>query len=357
MSKQHLITKSDLRSTEWIDAPSQDLADGEARLQVDAFALTANNVTYAAFGGAPMFYWNFFPSPSDAMGRVPVWGFATVSESRAEGVEVGQRLYGYFPISEDLVVTPMKTSERGFFDAAAHRQALAPIYNFYSNIDTDPAYVADMEPQQMLFRPLYLTGWMICDSLMEGDPVPDAAVISSASSKTAIAAAHSLQRRGVKTVGVTSPRNVQFVKDTGLYDEVIEYDAISNYQASGKTAYVDFVGRPEFTKSVHTACGEHLIRSLTIGATDWEDERAPVADLPGPQPEFFFVPDYAANRAKQLPAGELDKRTGADLVAFYPVSKSFVTPTHIEGAEAITKAWQDTVEAVVPADQGLVCKI
>lgn len=356
MGKQHLITKSNLRATQWKDTDVQPLADGQARLSLDAFALTANNVTYAAFGGPPMHYWNFFPSGAEDMGRVPVWGFATVSESKAEGVTVGQRLYGYFPISEELVVTPMKTSPRGFFDAAEHRQALAPIYNFYSAIDTDPAYVAGTEAEQMLFRPLYMTGWMICDSLMEGDPKPDEAVISSASSKTAIATAHGLQRRGVKTVGVTSPRNMDFVKNTGLYDQVLEYDTISSFSASGNTAYVDFVGRPELTKAVHTVCGDHLKRSLVIGATDWEDSRAPVADMPGPQPEFFFVPDYAANRAKQLPAGELDKRTGADLVAFYPVSKSFVTPTAVEGTAAIEKAWLDTVDATVPANQGLVCK-
>ena len=355
MGKQHLITKSDLRATAWNDVEPQELADGQAKLSLDAFALTANNVTYAAFGGAPMHYWNFFPTDNAGMGRVPVWGFATVSESKAEGVAVGQRLYGYFPISEELVVTPMKTSPRGFFDAAEHRQGLAPIYNFYSFNDTDPAYVEGTEAQQMLFRPLYLTGWMICDSLMQGTPAPDAAVISSASSKTALAAAHSLQRRGVKTVGVTSQRNVDFVKQTGLYDEVLEYDAISSYSASGNTAYVDFVGRPELTKAVHTICGDHLKRSLVIGATDWEDSRTPV-EMPGPQPEFFFVPDYAANRAKELPPGELDKRTGADLVAFYPVSTSFVTPSAIEGAEAIEKAWRDTVDATVPADQGLVCK-
>lgn len=356
MSKQHEITKSDLRQTNWQDVDLPPLADGEARLSIDAFALTANNVTYAAFGGAPMHYWNFFPATSENAGRVPVWGFATVAASKADGVSVGQRMYGYFPISETLTVTPAKTSPRGFFDSAPHRQGLAPIYNFYSYIDTDPAYVEGTEPEQMLFRPLYLTGWMICDSLMEGDPVPDAAVISSASSKTAIAAAHSLKRRGVKTIGITSPRNIKFVEETGLYDEVFEYDRLADYQPSGKTSYVDFVGRPEFTKAVHEKCGDTLIRSLIIGATDWEDNRTPVADLTGPTPEFFFVPDYAANRAKQLPDGELDRRTGADLVDFYPVSRNFVTPKQLVGTEAITQAWVDTVDASIPAHQGLVCK-
>lgn len=355
MTKQHLISKANLRETQWVDAPARDLADGEVRLSLDAFALTANNVTYAAFGGPPMQYWNFFPAGDDAQGRVPVWGFATVAESKAEGVAEGQRVYGYFPISEELIVSPIRVSERGFMDGSAHRQGLAPIYNSYAFTSTDPAYVEGAEPEQMLFRPLYLTGWMICDFLMEASPRPDVAVISSASSKTAIAAAHSLQRRGVRTVGVTSPRNVDFVKKSGLYDEVLTYDDVASYNGTGTAAYVDFVGRPALTKAVHEACGENLAHSMVIGATDWETDRMPTADLPGPTPTLFFVPDYAANRAKQLPAGELDARTGKDLVSFYPVSRSFVTPKPVKGVDAIAQAWLDTVEANVPADQGLVC--
>ena len=356
MTKQHLISKSNIRETKWNDASPTDLADGDVRLSLDAFALTANNVTYAAFGGPPMQYWNFFPASDTSQGRVPVWGFATVAESKAEGITAGQRVYGYFPISEELVVSPMRVSERGFMDGAVHRQGLAPIYNSYAFTATDPAYVEGTEPEQMLFRPLYMTGWMICDFLMEADPRPDVAVISSASSKTAIAAAHSLQRRGVRTVGVTSPRNVEFVTKSGLYDEVLTYDDVSNYSGSGTAAYVDFVGRPALTKAVHEACGDSLAHSMVIGATDWETDRMPTADLPGPTPTLFFVPDYAANRAKQLPPGELDKRTGADLVAFYPVSRSFVTPKPVKGADAIAQAWVDTVEANIPADQGLVCE-
>ena len=355
MGQQHLITKNNLRDTQWRESGSSSLEAGQARLSIDAFALTANNVTYAAFGGAPMHYWNFFPSGDDGQGRVPVWGFATVKESQAEGVEVGQRLYGYFPMSEELIVTPMKTTPRGFFDAAEHRQGLAPIYNFYSFNATDPAYVEDVEDIQMLFRPLYLTGWMICDSLMQGEPTPDAAVISSASSKTALATAHGLQRRGVKTIGVTSARNVEFVTATGLYDTVIEYDAIASISPEGAMAYVDFVGRPEFTKAVHQAAGGNLRRSLIIGATDWEDKREPIADLPGPQPEFFFVPDYAANRAKDFGPGELDTLSGADMIAFYPVARALVTPTTVTGTDAISAAWVDTVDANIPANKGLIC--
>lgn len=355
MGKQHQISKSDIRTAAWAEVDSPELADGEARLRIEAFALTANNVTYAAFGGPPMHYWNFFPASDDSFGRVPVWGFATVAESKADGVAEGQRVYGYFPISEDLVVQPVRTSERGFMDGAPPRQGLAPIYNAYVYTANDPAYVEGTEPEQMLFRPLYMTGWMICDSLMNDGTPPESVVISSASSKTAIATAHGLKRRDIRTVGVTSPRNVGFVKQTGLYDEVLTYDSVSDHKPDSTVAYVDFVGRPALTRDVHVACGDKLIRSMLIGATDWETDRAPIADLPGPQPILFFVPDYAANRAKQLPPGELDKMTGKDLVAFYPISRTFVTPKTVSGAEAIAQAWRDTVDANVPADQGLIC--
>ena len=169
---QHEISKRDLRQTRWADQPLPPLTDGTVRVKVDAFALTANNVTYAAFGGPPMHYWNFFPATDAAFGRVPVWGFASVIDSRASGITIGQRVYGYLPIAETLTVEAVRVSERGFMDGAAHRAGLAPIYNTYSFNHQDPAYQAAYEAQQMLFRPLYLTGWMICDSLMHAAPAP-----------------------------------------------------------------------------------------------------------------------------------------------------------------------------------------
>ena len=157
-NQQHTITKSNLRETKWIEAPLGDLPADQVRLSLDAFALTANNVTYAAIGGPPMNYWNFFPTTDATTGRVPVWGFATVQASNVADITPGQRFYGYFPISETLDVAPINVSPNGFTDGAPHRQDLAPIYNTYIFTSNDPAYDPDFEAQQMLFRPLYLTG-------------------------------------------------------------------------------------------------------------------------------------------------------------------------------------------------------
>src|SRR5262245_45850753 len=122
------ISKSDLRIARAVDAAPSPLAEGTARLRLDLFALTANNITYAALGEGMLGYWAFFPAP-EGWGRPPVWGFATVVQSNAPGLAEGARFYGYFPIAEMLDVSPVTIGTRGFTDGAPHRAAKAPLYN------------------------------------------------------------------------------------------------------------------------------------------------------------------------------------------------------------------------------------
>lgn len=349
-----LIKRANLREGVWAEAKPGKLAAGAARLKVEGFALTANNVTYASFGEA-MGYWNFFPADDAAYGRVPVWGFATVTESNADGVAVGARVYGYLPISESFDVTPVRAGRDSFMDGAAHRQGLAPIYNTYIFTATDPGYDAKLEAQQMLFRPLFTTGFMIDDCLMEsGENVPETVVISSASSKTALALAHCLKQRGqVDAVALTSPGNKAYVEKLGLYARVCTYDEADRLHSRGLTAYVDFLGRPALTADVHNALRDRLVRSLVIGVTDWEGNRAPIA-LPDPQPEFFFVPTYAADRAKALGPDVLNARLGKAMRGFYSASTEYLTPQAAKGKAAIEQAWVDTLDAKVPPSTGLV---
>ncbi len=349
-----LIRRADLRDVVWTDAAPGALAPGAARLKVDAFALTANNVTYASFGEA-MGYWNFFPAADASFGRVPVWGFATVTGSNADGVAVGARVYGYLPISESFDVMPQRVGADSFMDGAACRQGLAPIYNTYIFTAADPGYDPRFEAEQMLFRPLFTTGFMIDDCLMEaGEPVPETVVISSASSKTALALAHCLKQRGqVEAVALTSPGNKAYVESLGLYARVCTYGEADRLHARGLTAYVDFLGRPTLTADVHNALRDRLVRSLVIGVTDWEGNRTPVA-LPDPQPEFFFVPTYAAGRAKALGPEVLNARLGAALSNFYKSATAYLTPERASGKAAIEAAWLDTVDAKIAPSRGLV---
>lgn len=89
---------------------------------------------------------------------------------------------------------------------------------------------------------------------------------------------------------------------------------------------------------MHRTLSHGLKRSIIIGVTDWEATRAaPSEPLPGPKPEFFFVPTYAAERLKAEP--HLGPAMLRDLRKFYPASRAFVEVQRITGAGAIQAAW------------------
>jgi hypothetical protein len=100
----------------------------------------------------------------------------------------------------------VSVNEQGFVDGSPHRAALPSAYHRYLATGTDPFYRADTEDMQMLLRPLFFTSFLIDDQLDDdGLTGRGPIVISSASSKTAIAAAFLLaQREGVELIGLTS---------------------------------------------------------------------------------------------------------------------------------------------------------
>jgi hypothetical protein len=348
------IRKDDLRISRVVDVASPPLGDGAARLRLELFALTSNNITYAAMGEGALGYWDFFPGP-EGWGRPPCWGFATIVQSKVAGLEKGGRFYGYFPIGETLDVTPARIGPRGFTDGATHRSAKAAVYNQYLNTVADPVYDAEFEPEQTLFRPLYATGWWAADCVQQGRP--RTVVISSASAKTALATAHQLRRLGgTELVALTSTPNEVYVRSTGLYDRVLPYDALASLSVEAPATYVDFLGRESLTAAAHSALGAKLVRSILIGATDWGDKpggiQLPTTALVGPKPEFFFVPAYAAGRLKANP--ELGAEMQRDLRAYYGASRALVTARRLVGVDAIRASWARLSAGETPPQEGLV---
>lgn len=280
-----------------VDA-SPPLADGEALLALDRFSLTTNNITYAHFGEA-MNYWDFFPTGVDGWGQMPVWGFANVVDSRAPGVEVGERFYGYFPIASHLRVTATQVSPRGFTDGAANRQPLPGVYNQYPRCSADPAYEPALEDCQALFRPLFLTAFALADFLKDhGFFGARRAVLSSASSKTAYGTAFCLADAGLELVGLTSPSNRAFVDGMGAYDRVVDYGAAAELGSDQPTLYIDFSGDVALRATLHHALGDALAYDCVVGATNNTSFAAP-ADLPGPKPTFFFAPTQLARQEEK----------------------------------------------------------
>jgi hypothetical protein len=293
-----LVKRDDLRECRIAESPAPpELEPGQALLRVDSFGLTANNVTYAVFGEA-MSYWDFFPA-EEGWGRVPMWGFAEVERSEVAGVEPGTRLYGYLPPSSHLVVRPGGLDGAGFVDGSPHRAALPSAYHRYLDTGADPFYWAETEAIQMLLRPLFFTSFLIDDQLDdEGLAARGPVLISSASSKTAIAAAFLLgKREGVELVGLTSPRSAEFVEGLGIYGRTAAYDAIDSLER-GPATFVDVAGDPAVRHAVHSHYGDDLVHSMAVGATHWEGFGSDASLLLRPRPGRQALEGLGAGRPR-----------------------------------------------------------
>jgi len=101
------VVRNDLRQARIVDgAPiPADPADGTAVVRIEAFALTANNVTYGAVGDL-VGNSRSFPASEDGWGRIPVWGHGAVVASAVDGGETGTRYFGFWPMSTHTVVQP-----------------------------------------------------------------------------------------------------------------------------------------------------------------------------------------------------------------------------------------------------------
>jgi hypothetical protein len=341
-----LVRRGDLRESRIAASETPEPEPGQALLRVDTFGLTANNITYAVLGET-MSYWSFFPA-EDGWGRVPMWGFAEVERSRADGVEPGTRLYGYLPPSSHLLVTPAGVDESGFVDASPHRAALPPTYQRYLATATDPFYRPDTEDVQMLLRGLFFTSFLIDDQLAdEGHLDRGPVVISSASAKTAIAAAFMLaQREGAEVVGLTSTANADFVKGLGIYDSTVTYDAIDSLDR-GQATFVDVAGDDALRLAVHSHYGDALAHSLGVGMTHWEEFGTGDGDLPGPTPAFFFAPARFAKRSEDWGAAGLAARVTEAWHPFSEWAGGWLDVVRGEGYDAVQSAYLDVLEGRV----------
>lgn len=349
------------------DAPAErPLTDGEVRLAVDRFALTANNITYAAFGEA-MQYWQFFPTGEDDWGCVPVWGFATVIESRAAGVPVGERVYGYLPMGTHLVVRPGRVTAAGFSDQQAHRAALPAVYNHYVFCATDPAYEPAREGHQAVLKPLFTTAFLIDDFLAEAGFFGAAQVLlSSASSKTAYATAFCLSRRRERPriVGLTSAANLAFAQSLGCYDTLHTYESVPGLDPGVPTVYVDFAGSTPLRRAVHERFDERLAYSCAVGGTHW-GALGGAGRLPGPRPELFFAPAQVRKRRAPPPEGwgadGLNLRLGEAWQAFIDrvdgASPPWLKIRHQRGAAAVESAYRLMLDGKADAREGLMLSL
>lgn len=351
------VVRDDLRHARVVDGATlpDRPAEGTAHVRIESFALTANNVTYGAVGDL-VGYWRFFEASADGWGRIPVWGHGEVVASAVDGVEPGSRYFGFWPMSTHAVVQPGSIGPTGFSDRAAHRLDLPAIYNRYQRAADAGTADTHAEALTSLLRPLFATSFLI-DAWLADEAVFGAGtvVIVSASSKTALGLAHQLSaNKRAAVVGLTSPRNVDFVTATGAYDRVIAYDQLPDGLGDGVAVLVDFAGDTALVSTVHHHFGDRLRRSIGVGFTHRAAEGGD-ASLPGPKPEFFFAPDHIQRRTAEWGGHGMAERIDDARAGFDAGPGRAMEITDRVGADEIILSWEQAVDGRLDPRDGIIC--
>lgn len=352
-STDFIVARNDLEECKLIETGILDratLPPDALLVEVERFAFTANNITYAVMGDE-LKYWQIFPAPR-GFGNIPVWGFGEVIASKHPAVAVGERLFGYFPMATHLVIEAADVSKRTLRDGAEHRRQVSPVYNLYSRVTGDPAFAGHQGDLQALLRPLFMLSFLVDDFLAEnGDFGARTVLLSSASSKTAFGLAHLLHSRGRKVIGLTSAGNAGFVGSLPCYDEVVTYDRISALPTDAPVAFVDMAGSSALRAELHHHFRDQMKCSVRVGLT----HRATDADespLTGAKPRWFFAPDHIRKRAKDWGPGGIEQRFGAAWSGFAPLLERCLTVVESRGPEAVRRIYLDTLKGRIPPEQG-----
>jgi len=353
------VLRADLGRSRIIEAATPTAAPGEIVVRVDRFSITANNITYAV-AGDQIGYWRFFPPHEGAdkgWGIIPVWGFATVESSRAEGFEIGERLFGYFPPATHVSLQPSKATAARFFDAAEHRGSLPAGYNLYRRLGAEGAMDLREEDERALLWPLHVTSYCLWDALHEAKYYGAAqALILSASAKTSIGLAYALDgdAQAPKTIGVTSARNVDFVRALGAYDAVCDYDGVRDaVDLLAPTVIIDMSGDGPTLGKLHEALGEAMKKTLNVGMTHW------TAGFKHPsiivsRSEFFFAPGHIARRMKEMGADAFDAASSAFLKEAAMRSRAWMRIDERRGLDGLQAAYPAVLGGKADASSGII---
>ena len=346
------VDRTDLSITRFVDIPdagSLALADNQAVLCVERFALTANNITYGIAGDS-IGYWKFFPA-GDNWGQIPGWGIGTLLQSKVTGVNRGDRYYGYFPMSSYLVIEPVKINERGFVDGSLHRQELPPVYNQYAKMTTGNGFEPEFDNHQVIYRPLFTTSFVLDDFFADNDFFGAKTIIlSSASSKTSFGLAYLLHKnRDIRVVGLTSSGNRDFVSGLGNYDDVFTYEELASIDKTVPTVFVDMAGNRAVLQKLHHHLSDNMKYSCGVGITHWGSRVGQdPATLPGAKPTMFFAPSQIQKRHQDWGAEKFQSELASAWDEFLGVVDDWVNINELEGQDALLSTYNQVLEGAPP---------
>ncbi|RKO84137.1 hypothetical protein BDK51DRAFT_21296, partial [Blyttiomyces helicus] len=309
-------------------------------------------------------YFDFFPVDASIpnasrYGTVPVWGLATVLVSRHEGIAVGERLYGYFPLASHVVVVPSKKVADSFFYVDRPQlPADRKVYNQVFRSRHDPFHSPAHESHMLLLRPLFFTSYLLADKLLD-EKIYNAktVLITSASSKTSLCLAFLLKRAGVPTIGITSPSSLAWLAKTGAYPELLPYDALKSPAPApakmGNVVLADVAGNEAVVADVERWVGSRFVKGLSVGMSHWESRRDHMAE----KMEVFFAPSQTVKKQSEIGTAALARAMGKAFADTLESADAWVELERVEGADATLRVWRDLVKGKADPRKGFILSL
>ena len=358
--------RNDLTKTRVIDTDinyaRKSLNPGQILVQVERFAFTANNVTYGAAGDS-IGYWKFFPAKGDTQdewGCLPVWGFATIVSSLVDGLYEGERVYGYFPPSDFLVMTPIRLSSGHFMDGSIHRVDLPAVYNNYTRLVNEADYDQSMDNIRGLLNPLHVTSFCLCDALeSKSFSGAEQIIVLSASSKTAIGMAQGLLDSGKspKTIGITSRSNYDFVCSLECYSDVCCYDEVDTLDSNKPSVIVDMAGNRAVLGAIHDLLGGRMLSCISVGMTHWDtlNKNDPLgAKINRELTNFFFAPSHVQKRISDWGQETFNKRAAEFMIRRMRQSTDWMRVIEVHGFDRFVSVYGAIVSGEMNPQQGII---
>lgn len=345
-----LVRRDDPSRTRTVRENPLPLRPEQVRLRVERFGLTANNVTYARLGDSELPFWDAFPAP-DGWGRVPVWGYSRVVESRHPEVPVGRRHFGYLPMGSHHTLTVRSRTDH-LLDDSPQRAFLHPWYLTHRRC-RGPGEEDDL---RTLLRPLYPASYNVAALVTElSEKGARSLVVTSASSRTALGVVDLLKGGDdLVTLGLTAPERRDVLRSMGVYNRVLAYEELDRAFLPAPTVFVDFSGDEERISNVYRRLGGDILHTALVGYTHPRARIEP-PDLHDPRPEIFFTPDREAEREEREGPGTYRRAYVEAEERFVREARSWLRVRHRRGPREIVTAWSDLLNEPGSPLTGDVC--
>jgi hypothetical protein len=122
----------------------------------------------------------------------------------------------------------------------------------------------------------------------------------------------------------------------------VTYDEIDSL-GTDPAVFVDVAGNAEVRSAVHGHFGDTLKHSAAVGITH-RGELEGGSELPGPEPSFFFAPNWITKRVEDWGNDGLNERLAADWTPYVKWTTEWLKVEHGSGPEEVERVYRDLLD-------------